>query len=658
MKKYLMVMAVLVVGITTMADEKTLEGSRLEETVISTENFETTVRNTAGNITIVTGEEIEKKGARNLVDALRVVPGIMAKNYYGDIAFDIGGYSSVHAGRNTIITYDGVRISAAEASSIPIEMIERIEVIPNGGGILYGDGASGGVINILSKNIYGKDSKKDYYGLLKVQYGSENSYKYGIFSGVKVSNNFNLKVNYSKDRNNSWRDDDNFGKLTSRQEEISIDGNYMFDTSDLKVKYTRNERYNADGGDLPEKDYEENREQTLWSSRNFYKTDDWYVNYRKNIDEKTEFLVYGNYYERDTINKKKEQKTGDYKKYYFKSQLKREYLDNNYYIIGVDYLEEEDKAYSAGKYTGKKSIKEDYGVFLMNEMRYDKFTFTQGVRYNSTNYDYYWKNQYPIPQDKQGTAGQQEYNNYALNLELKYDYSDSGMTYIKLARDFRTPLIKEMNYTVNASKLDSQTQHTLEVGLKDFIWETYFSASVFYKKTDGEIYYQGTDNPNDNEDYFPYYNMGDTRRIGVQLLSEQYFGKFTITETISYLHHKIVDSDFESRKNKEIPMVPNWKLGLGINYKYSENLDFNVDGVYYSKYFDSDDPENVRGKNCGGYATVDLSTNYRIGDLTLTGRINNIFDEKYEDYVGYWDNTRQYSPASGRTFTLGATYKF
>ena len=152
------------------------------------------------------------------------------------------------------------------------------------------------------------------------------------------------------------------------------------------------------------------------------------------------------------------------------------------------------------------------------------------------------------------------------------------MVYGKLSRDFRTPLIREMNYTVNASKLDSQTQHTFELGIKDFIGDTYFSLSTFYKKTDGEIYYQGTiDSDDPNETNFPYYNMGDTRRIGVELLSEQYFGKFTFTESVTYINHKIVDSDFKSRKNKEIPMVPNWKLGFAVNYKYNDNLNLNAD---------------------------------------------------------------------------------
>lgn len=51
----------------------------------------------------------------------------------------------------------------------------------------------------------------------------------------------------------------------------------------------------------------------------------------------------------------------------------------------------------------------------------------------------------------------------------------------------------------------------------------------------------------------------------------------------------------------------------------------------------------------------------------LTARIENIFDKKYDEYAGYWDDDyysskyvfrRQYYPAIGRVFTVGATYTF
>jgi len=39
-------------------------------------------------------------------------------------------------------------------------------------------------------------------------------------------------------------------------------------------------------------------------------------------------------------------------------------------------------------------------------------------------------------------------------------------------------------------------------------------------------------------------------------------------------------------------------------------------------------------------------------------RINNLFDEKYEEYVGYWNNISQYTPATGRNYSVEINYTF
>ena len=94
MKKYLMLAAILAVGTTTMAEEK-IASQKLNETVISTENFETSVLDTAKNITIVTQEEIQAKGANTVAEALRGVPGLTVSYMDGgEPTFDLRGYGA------------------------------------------------------------------------------------------------------------------------------------------------------------------------------------------------------------------------------------------------------------------------------------------------------------------------------------------------------------------------------------------------------------------------------------------------------------------------------------------------------------------------------------------------------------------------------------
>ena len=49
---------------------------RLEETTISGNGFESTIRDTPKNITIITAKDIEESGAKNVVEAVKSVPGV------------------------------------------------------------------------------------------------------------------------------------------------------------------------------------------------------------------------------------------------------------------------------------------------------------------------------------------------------------------------------------------------------------------------------------------------------------------------------------------------------------------------------------------------------------------------------------------------------
>ena len=142
-KKLLLVSSFILLASSMAAKENSI---KLDQTVVTTENFATDVRRTPANISIVTAEDIEKSGAKDLVQALQNVPGIAVKRYAGTIKFDMRGSNSMYADKNNLITLDGVPVSASQVANLPIETIERVEVIPGGGNILYGDKAVGGVV--------------------------------------------------------------------------------------------------------------------------------------------------------------------------------------------------------------------------------------------------------------------------------------------------------------------------------------------------------------------------------------------------------------------------------------------------------------------------------------------------------------------------------
>ena len=84
---------------------------------------------------------MEEKGAKNLFEALRGVPGVVLRRDGGG-HIDLRG-SGENDKRNMIFLIDGIPysgLSIFDINSISMEEIERIEIIESGSAVLYGDG--------------------------------------------------------------------------------------------------------------------------------------------------------------------------------------------------------------------------------------------------------------------------------------------------------------------------------------------------------------------------------------------------------------------------------------------------------------------------------------------------------------------------------------
>jgi len=109
-------------------------------------------------VSVVTAAEIRQAGVGTVNEAvmkLLGVPGRLDLNGGGDYVLDLRNFGST-ADNNQVVVVDGVRLSEADLggtrlAGIPIDTVERIEVIRGSGAVLYGEGATGGVIVITTK---------------------------------------------------------------------------------------------------------------------------------------------------------------------------------------------------------------------------------------------------------------------------------------------------------------------------------------------------------------------------------------------------------------------------------------------------------------------------------------------------------------------------
>lgn len=127
------------------------EESSLSAVNVTAKGYSTTDLETPLSTTTLDREEITRRGAGNVGDALRGEPGIAISNDSAQ------GQNPVIRGlgkESTVLLVDGMRFNSAQpagaiASFMTLGLAERVEVVKGGASVLYGTGALGGAINVL-----------------------------------------------------------------------------------------------------------------------------------------------------------------------------------------------------------------------------------------------------------------------------------------------------------------------------------------------------------------------------------------------------------------------------------------------------------------------------------------------------------------------------
>ncbi len=111
----------------------------------------------AADITVITAEEIRRSGATTLTDVLRGISSVQISDNSTNTSISLRGFSAQQAGSNTLILLNGRRLNnsdlaAPQLAYINVDDIVRIEILNSSAGVLYGDQAVGGVINVITRN--------------------------------------------------------------------------------------------------------------------------------------------------------------------------------------------------------------------------------------------------------------------------------------------------------------------------------------------------------------------------------------------------------------------------------------------------------------------------------------------------------------------------
>ena len=721
MKKYLMSLSLFIFCATSYGETIDLG----EKSIYSETGFKNSLRSSTTSPFILKSEDIEGKGYTSVSEVLDSIPGVNIKEG-AHPAIDLRGQGFQKAKATVQLLVDGIPANMLDTShqNVPINVvnideIERIEVIPGGGAVLYGSGTSGGVINIITK----KYKNKNIRGGIEYQISSFRNNKFDVSTGTSVGN-FDFDVNYSKNRKYGYRDYDftNSDYFSGRiNYNINKTDNIAFKYSGYRSKYT----YPAS---LTETQMNKDRRQSGLGSddkndNNKIKKDEFSLTYNSKITNNNDLNVVAFYQKTEIPSESISDGTGMYKgvlagqvaglssalrnpslpasarlamtnrlnalmaqlrnpsrvdfsshsnfedrKISIKAKDKYTY-DNSgsNIIIGLGYTDDNMIRASKMELVGKMKLvdthmdltKKTFESFALNTYKVNNFEFIQGLRYEKSKFDGSRRNLDDVSTVKR------DMNNWAGTLAVNHLYSDTGNVYLKYERAFTSPSPSQLSDKVRTSSgafdyvtnnLKSEKTNQFEVGWNDYLLGSLLSADIYYSETKDEIATIFDGGRAHPTNGFKTTNLGKTRRYGFDLSAEQKLENFTFKESYSFVKTKILKDNDKNIEGKEIAEVPNHKLLLSVDYNISSK--FTVGAEYEYKAAAFVDNANKYGKD-KAKSVFNLRANYQVNDsLDIYAGVDNVFGAKYYNSVTLSSGDRLYDPAPRTTYYTGFKYKF
>ncbi|MBU0545153.1 MAG: TonB-dependent receptor [Proteobacteria bacterium] len=660
-------------GVCGAETDKKEEGNvdTLPEVVVTaTRTVQKTERIPAG-ITVITQAEIENSNAGSITDILSSGEGIVVRNLQGNgknAQVDLRGYGETGP-YNTLVLVDGRRVNGIDLSGvdwtqIPIDQVERIEIVRGTGTVLYGDNAAGGVINIITKTPSDKFTAKGGITLGSYDRKRIEASVSGGYDRIAASFNASHDETEGYRKNNKYKADDFGGKI-------------VFDPSDslsLKLSGSFHEDDFGLPGPLTEVQMKSDRKNSTSPLDEGTSTDS-YI--KAGID-----LMIGNY---GTIvadlsykNRSSEaffpdstsplatdsssETWGVNPKYIWNGDI---FNRKNTLVTGADFYWSEQDIDSYGGFfiplTTKTTIsnieRDSVGIYLNNEYAVkENIIISLGARHEKVRYDLVQKDMTGFlgPLDEQINDSENAYN-----AGLAFIYAEKSSVFVRANRSFRFPLTDELvyidwstfAYKANTN-LKPQTGIHYEAGIKHSFTERISGGvTLFRAEIENELFY--------NPSTFGNENHPETLHQGVEIgCRVKPIDKLTLFGNFTY-----EEATFEKApyKGNDIPAVPGYKghLGFRVDDVAITGLIFSAGYNYVgSSHVISDQANNF--EKLKSYYTVDAKLAYKYKMLKAFLGVNNLTNQKYSEY-GVMDTfltKRNFYPAPERNWVAGIQVDF
>jgi len=646
----------------------------LEGVVVTATRDVQEIRKVPANVTVITKVDIERSNAKTTVDVLRDEVGVIVRDFAGNgktASVDIRGFGETGP-LNTLVLVDGRRINEIDLSGvdwtqIPLEQIERIEILRGPGSVLYGDNAVGGVINIITRkpekplSFRAEISRGSY--LSHKESGSVSG-KWGPLSAI-VYGDYSSSEGY---RENGFLRYKDFG------------GKIFYDLSDtVQLSFTGNFHRDDTGlpGALSQLLYEMDR-RTTTKPDDKAETDDGFLTFgvKANLGNMGRIETDLSCRHREVSNSfLSSLPTSSFKdrrnlttwgwtpKYILEKTLGGHF---NKVVFGFDYyhsnskIDSESFFFGSTTFDGIETTKKSTGLYLLDEFSIlENLILSLGGRWEWVTYD--------ISQDLSGVKDRKRDSEPAWNVGLNYLFGKGSSAFVSVKRSFRFPVTDELTQyifeppdfqpkiQINPA-MKPQTGYHYEAGIR-YVFRDWLEGNLtlFWIDLKNEIFY--------NPDTFTNENFPETRRQGIEIGTKvKPFPWLLVWGIYSYTKPTLRAEPFSGN---DIPGIPRNKASLGTEINLGKGFLFhartNIVGFHLfgsrGQHFISDWANQV--DKLDGYYTLDAKLSYSWKGFKAFVGVNNITNQKYAEY-GVLNFLKQpnYYPSPERNFFGGISYTF
>jgi len=582
----------------------------------------------ASSIKVISREEIELSGAKSIPELLRGQPGIYVSDFFGDgsnASIDMRGFGST-ANANTLIMIDGRKLNFATDSgtlyfnAIDLDNVEQVEITQGSAGVLFGNMAVGGVINIITRK------PTDDVIEASLDIGSYNSHKERIRLENLHANGWSSRLVLINKESDNYRDhnDAETGSASLRLDK-------RFESGRFFAEYEYLDDYIQTPGALFLDEIAEDRQQSV---------DAYADDYQSLINN---LIRFGSNYQLNNENRLEADVTyQDAEREFFSSSRfgpnpfstqERNILDMNVrwlhtfasgsIVSGVDFQKTD---YSLVSFATQKVDQNIAGLYsnLTFEIA-DNINLIAGYRIAKVWNDIYFR------------LGPESYTDIdddvsVGNVGLTYTSQDGLTLYSRIEQNYRFAKVEEHTNTVDGViGLDTQKGTNYEIGFQKIAEKFSISGSLFYLDLEDEISFG-------NSTQFigatGNMNLDATRRQGLSL-----YGDYAVNENwhigggFDYVDAQVTSGDFSG---SQVPEVAEKRLNVFTDYMLNENLTLKLDGQYIGERYYGGDFENDYSQ-MSSFTLFNLSSIYNKENYSINFKINNLFDKTYSEYgvVGF-----------------------